>query len=221
MLTPRIAVLSVCVAAATVLTGCGYGNEVRVPFHQTIAVNKPVTFSLTNTAGTVRIEGWNEPRIEISGEKTGGTAATVNAITIDVKHIGSSVSVTTEYPPGASSGGAVYVVHLPASTPLTVSNTAGTVRVDGMTTDVNASSSAGTIDVAMARLTGKQNVTLQTSTGTVSLLVPHASDATFATHQTIGSTKSALLPPTVGKGTATVDVTTTVGSITIGWNENV
>jgi hypothetical protein len=208
------------VAAATLLSACAYGNEVRAPFHQTIAVAGPVTFSLTNTAGTVRIEAWNEPRIEITGEKTGATTAIVNAITVDIKHVGSAVTVATEYPQGATSGGAVYVVHLPASTPLTVSNTAGTVRINGMTSDVNASSSAGTIDVAMARLTGKQNVTLQTSTGTVSLLVPHASDATFATHQTIGSTKSAL-PPTVGKGTATVDVTTTVGSITIGWNENV
>jgi len=198
------------------LAACGGGGNVRVPFHQVVPVTGPVTFSLHNTAGTIRIDAWNQPSIDISGEKTGRTADAANAITIAVKHEGSTVDVNTVYPPGTSSGGAIYVIRLPASTRVTVENAAGTVRVAGTTSDVTGTVAAGTLDVTMARLAGSQHVTLTTATGTITLHVPRSTDATIATHETVGSVKTDL-PSVLGKGSASADRTTTVGSIAIGW----
>ena len=214
--SPRAAVFSACAAAVAILPACD-GNEVRVPFHHVVPVTGPVTFSLHNTAGTVRIDAWSQPSIDISGEKTGRTEDAANAITIAVKHRGSTVDVSTVYPPGTSSGGAIYVIRLPASTAVTIENAAGSVRVAGTASDVTGTIAAGTLNVTMARLTGSQHVTLSTATGTITLHVPRSADATIATHQTVGSVKTDL-PPVLGKGTAHVDLTTTVGSIAIGWS---
>lgn len=207
----RAVTLAVGLAA---LSGCGYNNEVRVPFHQAIAVTGSTPFVLKNTAGTVLIKGWNQPRIDISGYKTGSSIETANAITIDVKRTAQAITVTTDYPSGMSRGGAVYRIHLPEATPLSVDNAAGTVTIGGTTSDVTGSVGAGTLDVTMARLTGTQRVTLTSGTGTVALHVPGSSDATIATHVSVGSVKTNL-PSMLGKGTAQVDLTATVGSITI------
>lgn len=208
----------VVAALAGALAGCssGYGDRIHVPFHQTVPVKAPTSFTLDNTAGTVRIVAWSKPSIDISGVKSAGDRQTVDAMTIQVQHDGNAVNVSTQYARGIHNGGATYVIHLPADTPIDVTNVAGTLTIEGMASNVKTDVSAGTTDVTMARLTGKQRVNIEGTTGTVSLRIPHKSDATIDAHQAIGSVRTDV-PNVVGKGTATVSVSATVGTISIDW----
>jgi len=209
-------VLVAALAGGLASCSSGYGNRIRVPFHQTIPVTAPTSFTLDNTAGTVRVVGWNKPSIDISGVKTAGDQQSADAMTIAVRHTGNAVSVSTQYARGAHNGGTTYVIHLPADSPIDVTNVAGTLTIEYMASDVKTSVSAGTTDVTMARLTGKQRVTIDGTTGTVSLRIPRKSDATIDAHQTVGSVRTEV-PNVVGKGTAAVSVSATIGTISIGW----
>ena len=205
-------------ASGGALAGCssGYGNQIQVPFHHTIPVTPTTSFTLDNTAGTVRVIAWDKRSIDVSGEKTAGDQQSADAMTIQIAHTGSAVNVSTQYAKGAHSGGTIYVIHLPANTPIDITNVAGTLHVEGMTSDVKTDVTAGTTDVTMARLTGKQHVDIEGTTGTVSLQIPRKSDATINAHQAVGSVRTDV-PNTVGRGTASVNISASVGTISIGW----
>lgn len=200
------------------LAACSFGNgdRVRVPFHYVIPVSGPATLTLDNTAGTVSVVAWNKPSIDISGIKTAGDRQAVDAMTIAVQHTGSTVNVMTQYARGMHQGGAIYVIHLPATTSLDLTNVAGTLSVEGMASNVKTHVSAGTTDVSMARLTGTQRVKLEGTTGTVTLRIPRNSDATIDAHQAIGSVQTEV-PNKVGNGSAKVTLSATVGTISLDW----
>ncbi len=205
-----------CALLAATIAGCVGGHQVRVPFHQMLAVHRKVQFSLNNPVGTIQIDGWNRPSVEVAGDKTGPSRAAAEAIAIDIVQTGSAIAVRTHYPGGIQQGGATYVVHVPADTPLDVQGSAGTLRIEGMRSDVKAAMQAGTISVAMARLTGTQRVDLRGTTGTVQLLIPHTSNATIDAQTSLGKA-SLRVPQRIGDGSARVTLRTTIGTASVGW----
>lgn len=229
-------------AVLTMLALCGCAgvrfseSKVHESFEKTLPSAGVTMLHLKNIAGTVRIESWNKPQIQIEARKTAPSMDALNALHIDVQEANGVANVVTRYDPGfsVSRGGVEYSVRLPSSTNVRVENTAGTMTLAGLSGNVSASARAGTIDATMARVAGNQDIEIETTTGTIDLRIPKNSDAAVSAHSTIGSMDSSFPEVTshmqhlvgaaasgrIGNGSATIRLKTTTGSIDLRYSED-
>jgi hypothetical protein len=215
------------------LSGCvghlGDDTRVREPFSHQLAVSGSPTLQLDNIAGTVTVDGWNKPIVEVAGEKTGPDQATIDRVHVDVHQQGSTITVATNYGRGftISNGGVNYVIHVPVDSDIKVNNIAGTITLSDLAGTVNADTHAGTIKATLSSVDGKHPVTLNATTGTIRLQMPKDSNGVVQAKSTIGSVRSDFPIDTsksglgasangkIGSGGAPIKLSTTTGSIAL------
>ncbi len=210
------------------LAGCSWIDSDRISsdFHATIA-NAPATLEVNNAVGSIDIEAWDKPSVEINATKRGPNADTVDAIKISVEPRGSTLTVNTQFPPASSNAKVLYTIHAPAHTALKLEQSLGAIKSIGFTGDVQEHTSTGAIESTMAAFGGAQHLHMDASVGGIRLMLPANSDATITASATVGGVKSdfplSINRSTVGQnaqgkignGSAVADLTVTTGGIEI------
>ncbi|HEV7178572.1 MAG TPA: hypothetical protein VGN11_01775 [Candidatus Baltobacteraceae bacterium] len=211
--------LAFAVCALLGLNGCVGNlmhsmNKVHEEVTQSVSMSQPGTVTVKNQAGQIRIIVWDKPRVDVDARKSGADQNALRAITVSTTKHGNDVAIETLYGEGTHSGGVDYTIHVPTTSSIDVSNTAGLIEASGLTANVHAESSAGSVRIEMAKLSGNQSVGIDATVGEALLTVPKGANATFRTSTTIGDAKNDA-GSTMGNGSAKVTVGTTVGSVKI------
>jgi uncharacterized protein YaiE (UPF0345 family) len=210
------------------LVGCSWidGDRISSDFHTTIA-NAPATLSVDNAVGSIDVEAWEKPSIEIDATKRGPSYDTVNAIKISVEPNGSTLTVNTQFPQMATNAKVEYTIHAPARTALRLVQSVGAIKSVGFTGNVQEHTSTGAIQASMATLGGSQQLHMDVSVGAIELTLPSSSDAAITATASVGGIKSDFplsIDKTVvgqyargklGNGSAVAELTVSTGGIKI------
>ncbi len=189
------------------------GGEFRKDFDQSLPLTADGKFSLDNVNGRVEIHGWSSNVVEIHARIHGSSSAGVNGVKINVDPAPDNVVVHTQMPSDNGKGfwdqlwshtfqqgvSVDYEVHAPQGCQLgNVSSVNGTVVIDGISGDIEASTVNGRaelkdvmgnlqlstvnghLSVVMAKLDRGQKVSVDTVNGAVELAVPTNADASFS-----------------------------------------
>ncbi len=211
--------------------GCSgeFGDRVREQVHRAIAAGPSPLVRVENVAGTVRVEGWSRPIVDVDATKYGHDAAELRDFTVDVRREAGGVSVVTRYSGGMRGGGVRYRISVPADASVRISNIAGTVDLAGVGGDVAVATQAGAITADLGRVTGNRSIDLRATTGAVTLSISPQSDARVTASSTVGAFGSDLPGisqqrenivgvrggGTIGAGSARIRLTTTTGAIAL------
>jgi uncharacterized protein YaiE (UPF0345 family) len=186
---PACAALTVL--SALPLAGCSWidGDRVSSDFHATIA-NAPATIEVDNAVGSIDIEAWDKPSVEINATKRGPDYDTVNGIKISLEPHGSTLTVNTQFPRMSSNAKVAYTIHAPARTALKLVQSVGAIKSIGFTGDVQEHTSTGAIQASMAALGGSQQLHMDVSVGAIELTLPSNSDAAITATASVGGITS-------------------------------
>lgn len=210
------------------LVGCSWidGDAISSDFHATVA-SAPATIQVDNSVGSIDIEAWDKPSVEIDATKRGPSYDTVNAIKISVEPNGSTLTVNTHFPPVSTNAKVEYTIHAPAHTALKLTQSVGAIKSIGFTGDVQEHTSTGAIDASMAALSGSQQLHIDVSVGAIRLALPSNTDAAITATTSVGGVASDFplsIDKTivgqyargkVGNGSAVAELTVSTGGIKI------
>jgi hypothetical protein len=218
-------------AALLSFGGCsgGFGDRVRQQVQRSIAVGRVPLVRVDNVAGTVRVEGWSRPIVDVDATKYGNDASELRDITIAVNRQSDGVSVVTSYGGAIHGGGVRYRISVPTGASVRIRNVAGTVDLAGVGGDVDVETQAGAITANLGRVTGDRSIDLRATTGAVTLSISSASDARVTAYSTIGAFANDVPGitqqrenvvgvrggGTIGSGSARITLTTTTGAIAL------
>jgi len=210
------------------LAGCSWidGDRISSDFHATIA-NAPATIQVDNAVGSIDIEAWDKPSVEIDATKRGPNYDTVNAIKISVEPSGSTLTVNTQFPTMSTNAKVEYTIHAPAHTDLKLVQSVGAIKSIGFTGNVEEHTSTGAVEATMARLGGSQRLNIDVSVGAIRLTLPSTTDAAITATTSVGGIKTDFplsIDKTVvgqyargkvGDGTAVAELNVSTGGIEI------
>jgi uncharacterized protein YaiE (UPF0345 family) len=214
--------------SALPLAGCSWidGDRISSDFHATVA-NAPATIEVDNSVGSIDIEAWDKPSVEINATKRGPNYDTVNGIKISVEPNGTTLTVNTQFPAMSTNAKVEYTIHAPAHTALKLVQSVGAIKSIGFTGDVEEHTSTGAIQATMAALGGSQHLHMDVSVGAIELALPTSTDAAITATASVGGIKSDF-PLTidktvvgqyargkVGNGTALAELSVSTGGIKI------
>ncbi|HEY6485009.1 MAG TPA: DUF4097 family beta strand repeat-containing protein [Candidatus Cybelea sp.] len=217
--------------AALPLCACSgaFGERVHEQFHQTLESGSSPSVTVDNVAGTVTIQTWTKPSVDVSATKYGYDASQLRGITIDVSRASAGISIKTHYEGDNHNGGVRYAITVPQASSLDVGNVAGSVRVAGVTGNVTVETQAGTVDALLGRVDGNRSIDLRATTGTIALRIARDSSASLEAQSVVGSFSSdfpgigqsrenvvgSRAAGKIGAGTARIRLATTTGAISI------
>ncbi len=216
-----------CGGVLLALAACAGGDRVREQTHRTLSVGDRPNVSVQNVAGTVRIDAWQKPLVDVVATKYGNDIGDLRDITIDIHQEGDAVNVATRYSGGAHQGGVGYQISVPAGASVHVQNVAGAVDLAGLSGNVVVGTQAGRITAALGKVEGDRSITLGATTGAIELLIARDSSASVEVSSTVGHFSSSFpeisqssenvvgvrAAGKVGSGSATIRLSTTVGAI--------
>ncbi len=221
----------VAAAAIVAFTGCSgaFGERAREDFHQAIAAGAGVTVHVDNVAGSVNLDAWAKPSVDVRATKYGNDASELRSVKIEVRTEGKDVFVKTSYSEGLRHGSVRYRITVPADAALDISNIAGAVKLAGTTGDVTVQTQAGAITADVGRVSGSRSIDLRATTGAVELSIAPSSDAAIDATSTVGAVTSripgvaasrenligARASGLIGSGSGRVRIATTTGAITL------
>lgn len=154
--------------AALMLCACSVGERVHEKFHQRLDSGTAPSVKVDNVAGTVAIETWAKPSVDVSATKYGYDASELGGITIDVGRAPDGISIKTRYEGDNHNGGVRYTIA-------------------GVTGNVAVETQAGTIDAQLGRVEGDRSIDLRATTGTVTLRIARDSSASLEARSVVGS----------------------------------
>ncbi|HTU71203.1 MAG TPA: DUF4097 family beta strand repeat-containing protein [Candidatus Baltobacteraceae bacterium] len=206
--------------------GAVFGDEVSADYHTSFN-RAPATIEVHNPVGQITIDAWNKPGVQIDASKRGNTLDDVHAITITVTHSGSTLVIASDL--GSNAGGRKvdYTIHAPADTNLNLDESVGAIKSSGFAANLDASTSTGAMEVSMASAGSSQHIKLDVSVGAIRLNLPRNTDAAVTASTSVGAIKSDFplsitrstvgsnAQGTIGKGTASIDLTIATGAIAI------
>jgi DUF4097 and DUF4098 domain-containing protein YvlB len=218
--------------ALLLLCACsgGFNERVRETVHRMIATNAAPLVRVDNVAGTVRIDGWSKPSVDVDATKYGYNEQDVRQIAIDVvQTTPGNVSITTDYNGGTHSGGVRYRIFVPENASVKISNVAGAVDLDLVRGDLDVETQAGQITADAGSVAGSRSIDLRATTGAVTLTIAADSSARVEANSTVGAFSSDFSGITqqrqnivgasgsgvIGGGTATIRLSTTTGAIAL------
>lgn len=162
---------------------------------------------LENVNGSVRFKAWDRAEIELHVVKRANKQADLEAVKIEVASKPDEITIRTQYPKPASgwfkskqnSTTADYVVTVPRKAALArVSNVNGSIEIQGLRGQVNASTVNGrltasglandtslstvngALEVEFEEFAGARSVSLSTVNGKASVTLPRNADATIS-----------------------------------------
>lgn len=213
------------------LSGCtaAYGERVREQVHQSIAAGASPAVEIDNIAGSVQVEGWPRPLVDVQATKYGYDAEELHGVTIEVRREDAGVSIATRYASGVHGGGVRYRVSVPVGASLRVSNDAGAVDVDNVSGDLVLETQAGRISANAGRVDANRSISLRATTGAVTLTIAPGSNAAVEAASTVGNFSSdvpgvtqtrenvvgARGGGTIGNGSGRIRLETTTGAIAL------
>jgi len=209
------------------LSGCS-GTQVREHVHKSISVGSAPSVRIDNAVGQIRVTGWQQNTIDIEAVKDGMSLDAVRNIDIDVQTNGNDVTIATKYH-GFGNGGVAYTISVPAGSSLDIANSTGEIRIEGVDGDVKATAQTGSVVVNAGRVSAKRSIDLTATTGSIKLAIDSHSDARVDARASLGDVKSdfpsvessrqnvvgASASGTIGRGSASIRLTTTTGSIAL------
>lgn len=168
-----------------------FGERYHKAFHSEFQSGATPPIHIDNIAGSVEIEPWSKPVIDIDATKYGYDADEVNRIKIAVRvdAVG-NVFVATQYSGTTHNGGVRYHIRVPSGAALHIENVAGTVSVGAVTGNLIVETQAGTIDASVGRVEGDRLIDLSATTGTITLKIARDSSATVDAQSTVGGFSS-------------------------------
>ncbi|HEY2474122.1 MAG TPA: DUF4097 family beta strand repeat-containing protein [Candidatus Cybelea sp.] len=222
---------SLLVGAMLTLCACtgALGERVHEDFHQTVDSTNSPSVSVDNVAGSIAVETWTRPAVDVAARKYGYDASELRGINIDVRRDAGAISVTTRYSGSIHNGGVRYRITVPQDSSLNISNVAGSVRLAAVTGNVSVETQAGTIDAVLGRVDGNRSIDLRATTGTITVRIAHDSSANLDAQSLVGSFSSdfpdiaqsrenvvgSRASGKIGAGTARVHLQTTTGAIAV------
>jgi DUF4097 and DUF4098 domain-containing protein YvlB len=206
-----------------------FDERVHEEFHQTLSAGTAPAVRIDNIAGSVRVEGWAKPDVDVHATKYGYDAQELRSITIGIRNEGSAISIATNYGGGMHRGGVRYRIDVPENASLNVSNVAGTVNVAGVRGDVTVQTQAGTIVADLGTVRADRSVDLAATTGAITLTIARDSDASVEAQSTVGAFSSdapgisanrenvvgVRAAGKIGSGSARIRLGTTTGAIAL------
>lgn len=221
------------VAALALLTACsGVGASENVHEHSRLAFNAAGVRSvvISNVSGGITLDG-GAKQITVDADKRGSGSDDLARTHVVTERRGDELVIRTTYDRsgwfGNSGASVYYTVRIPSGVALDATNVSGDVAVSGMQDDVRASTVSGALHARFARIGGTTNVRLHTISGAMDIGIAKSSDvrihastisgdiAEFAgvsiTRETVGARADARL----GKATASMDLSTVSGGITV------
>ncbi len=200
------------VCAIVTLVACSgtFGERAREEFHRTIDAAAGTTLHVDNIAGSITIDAWTKPSIDVRATKYGNDAAELRSVKIDVRSAGKDVFVRTSYE-GPRRGTVRYHIAAPADASLDVSNVAGAITAD------------------VGRVSANRSIDLRATTGAVELTIAANSDASIHASSTVGAITSRIpgviarreelvgagASGRIGSGSGRIRVGTTTGAISL------
>lgn len=227
------AVAGFCAAMlpALMLAACNaaLGERVQEDFHQAVAAGSAPAVHLENIAGSVRVEAWSRPIVDVEATKYGNDTRDVRSITIDVRKEPGQVSIVTSYAPGEHGGGVRYRISVPADASLRIGNVAGAVDLSGVRGNVDVETQAGEITADVGDVSGSRAIGLRATTGAITLTIAPGSSARVEATSTVGDFSSdvpgiarqrenlvgARGGGTIGSGSGQIRLSTTTGAIAL------
>ena len=173
------------------LAACSWidGDRVSSDFHATVA-SAPATLQVDNAVGSIDVEAWDKPSVEINATKRAPNFDTANAIKISVEPHGSTLTVNTQFPPMSNNAKVEYTIHAPAHTDLKLVLSVGAIKSIGFTGNVQEHTSTGAVEATMAQLGGSQQLHIDVSVGAIKLTLPTNTDAAITATTSVGGIKS-------------------------------
>ena len=181
------------------------GDEMTEEFHQVYPLSASGRVSLANINGDVHINVWDQNSVKVDAVKRAYSQKSLSEATIDVTSTPDTVKIRTKYPENQNYGGhgredsaasVEYTVTVPRRANLDgIELVNGSLDVDGLQGDVNASLVNGSVAAAglggevklstvngaiganVASFDGAKNVTLNSVNGRIVLIVPAGASA--------------------------------------------
>ncbi|HVN68242.1 MAG TPA: DUF4097 family beta strand repeat-containing protein [Candidatus Binatia bacterium] len=213
------------------LGGCAgsFGERYHETVHQALAAGEAPLVRVDNVAGTVRIDGWRRPVVDVVAIKYGSDEQELRNVGVTVRREGGAISIATSYSGSTNGGGVRYRISVPLNASLRVGNVAGEVEIANVGGDVAVDTQAGAITADLGGVTGSRSVDLNATTGAIRLTLAPQSDASVEASSTVGAFSSDLSQITqarenlvgvrasgkIGTGSAHVRLTTTTGAIAL------
>jgi len=220
---------TLALAACLGLSACSgsFDERAHEAFHQAIAAGQSSIVQVDNVAGSVRIDGWTKPFVDVEATKYAQNPDGLRNITIAVHEEGGRIFIATKYAGVMNHGGVRYRISVPSGVAIQVDNAAGMVDVAGVFGDINVSTQAGEITADAGRVTGNRSIHLSATTGALKLSIAPKSDANIEAHSVVGAfstdvpgvsqTRENLVGVSgsgkIGSGSARIQLTTTTGAI--------
>lgn len=223
--------------AALCLAGCvdsstfgGHNVEVRI--HRTLPAAGATHVSVANISGSIVIDGWNKPNVDVSALEYGSGQGAIDRTHVTIERSGSAIVVKTRYDSGGGfferSGAEVdYTIHVPKSANVSVSNVSGPTTMSGLSGNVDAEEVSGRLDASLGRLAGKRNIHISAISGRVTVRIARNSDARVDA-STISGDVNLFFPSDthqgmvgnaatgqIGKGAASMTLHTISGSVAV------
>jgi len=227
----RVSAFCAALMLPCLLQACngGFGERVRENVHQSIAAGSAPTVRVDNIAGSVRIDGWSKPFVDVQATKYGYDDRELRSIAIDVGRQGDEVAIATRYSGGVHGGGVRYRISVPSDASLRVSNVAGAVDLAGVRGDLDVDTQAGEITADAGIVGGNRSIDLRATTGAITLSIAPGSNARVVAESTVGDFSSDVAGisqerrnivgsrggGTVGSGSARISLATTTGAIAL------
>jgi DUF4097 and DUF4098 domain-containing protein YvlB len=222
--------LAICALPAA--TGCsGSFEQVRAPFHASVATGPSPTVTITNIVGEVRVNPSHADAVDVAATKYASNQSELTNIDIVVRSMDGGVSVQTLYR-NEHAGGVRYDITVPENASVRITNITGTIKVGPIGGSVVARTATGTVDVQLGRIATHRSVDLKSATGTIALHIAADSSANVSASSALGSISSDFpsieairsnlvgsnAAGRIGDGAATVRLSVGTGSISIDRN---
>ena len=108
------ALLPAILLSGCIMTDFGPSDRYRSSFHYNFDLQPEARVNLEGLNGPVEILGWDQNKVEISGEKYASTEAGLESIRIDIHNDPHSVDIRTRVPSARfGSLGVSFIVHVP------------------------------------------------------------------------------------------------------------
>lgn len=223
--------------AAFSLAGCvgvsTFGSHnVEAKIHHTLPAAGVEDVSVTNVSGSIVIDGWDKPSVDVSALEYGADQGALDRTHVSIARSGSTISVETKYDSGGGfferSGAQVdYTIHVPASASLSVTNISGPTTLKGLTGNVDAQEISGGLDASLGRVAGTRTIQMNAVSGRITVRIARSSDARVDA-STISGGVNLFFPADahegaagnsatgqIGKGTASMTLKTISGSVDV------
>lgn len=212
-----------------IATACsGSFDEVRQPFHTSVAGGSASTVVVSNIVGDVRVKPGDGNAVDVAATKYASNQTELANIDIVARSNDGVISVQTIYR-GEHAGGVRYNITVPRDASVRITNTVGTIRVGQVGGSVVARAGTGTVEAQLGRVATNRSIDLRTGTGTIALHVAGDSSANVSASSALGSISSdfpsiepirsnlvgANATGKIGDGAASVRLSVGTGSIAI------